>query len=756
MTSLPPDPAPATPDPEAREEARLAALHALEVLDTEAEPAFDAVARVAAAALGTPISLISLVDRDRQWFKAEVGLGAEETVRSVSFCHHAVIAGETLAVPDATRDPRFAENPLVLGAPGIRGYCGAPLRGSGGHIYGTVCVIDTVPADWGEARRTLLEDLARIATFMLESRRAHRRAVELSAAQERMRTVLEVVSDFSGIGVWEIDPGTGAVGLSPAMRVLLALPEGEVPSLADLLGVFDPETRTRVEGLIAGAAEGGAPFEIEVPFTTRAGVPRWLRALGRRAQDGDGTGRVHGAALDVTAARERQAALEEAVRLAGLRYAALEDASARVEWLAAHDPLTRLLNRRGLAERLALRLARLAPGECLALLQVDLDRFKHINDTYGHDAGDMVLREVAARLGAECRSGDLVARLGGDEFLVVAAGPAGTARFSALADRFVARLAEPIRIGQRECQAGASVGIALTTDPKADPGALMREADLALYRAKGRGRGRAQVFDAELAAELRRRGETADALACALDRGEFLPYFQIQVDARTEAVTGVEALARWSHPVRGVLAPDEFLGIARDLGLEEGIDRQVLRRALAELAVLRRDGDAPVRLAINLSAANLSGGGFIDLVNALDPAPGSLAVEVREAVLQGEIEERALWTLDALRERGIAIELDNFGSGNAALVDLLRVMPDAVKLDRALVGPVVGDAARTHLVRSIVEMVHALGIRVIAEGVETAAQAALLRELGCDLLQGYLYSQPMPIEALRSHLRAAA
>ncbi len=429
----------------------------------------------------------------------------------------------------------------------------------------------------------------------------------------------------------------------------------------------------------------------------------------------------------------------------------------RLRHQATHDPLTGLPNRALLLDRLALALARARrrPG-LVAVLYLDLDRFKMVNDSLGHEAGDRLLVALAGRLLALVGPTDTVARRGGDEFTLLLADLGAEAE--AVAERVLADLRVPFTLGGQEIVVGASIGIALGGVGGADPADLLHAADLALYQAKAAGRGRYAIFSPRLRDRASARLAVEQDLRRALDRGEFTVHYQPKVELATGRLVGLEALARWRHPTRGLLPPAEFIPLAEETGLIVPLGRQVLaeacRQARAWQAASPRDPS--VLVCVNLSARQFAHPGLVgDVARALEAsglAPGSLGLEITESAAMSAA-EATLATLRELKALGVALELDDFGTGYSSLAYLQRFPLDRLKLDRAFVRGLERDAGSTAIVRAVLTLARALGLGVTAEGVETTAQAAALRDLGCDWGQGYLFAPPLPADALHGLLR---
>ena len=602
-------PAAALPSTEAD---RLAALRSYEVLDTAGEAAFDELVALAARLTGSSIAAVSLIDADRQWFKARHALDPSETHRDYAFCAHAILKPERpLIVEDATADPRFRDNPLVIGEPGIRSYLGVPLVNPDGHALGSLCVID-------------------LATRRYDA-----------AAVETMRTLARAVS----------------VNLE-LRRTLLST---------------------------------------------------------RR--------------------------------------------------MAFSDALTGLPNRLAVLEALKHMAARCDP---VAVITVDLDHFKDVNDGEGHAAGDALLQAAANRLRETVRPGDLVGRIGGDEFVMLLAGVGERELATSIAQRVSEVLHRPVEHGDRLLRLGATLGIAVAPGDVANPEMAVRVADEALIRAKRAGRGGIACASQEDTARLLRaaaivRAFDADTVADTPLQGAKAHLQPIVALGRAPdaapRVVAVEALARWSHPDVGAVPPgDLFAAVGPVRGAQLG--QAVRERALAAFAALRTAGLADARIALNLSASEVCRADIaMHITEQVERAGLSLRcveVEITEEVLLDRVDSRTLNQLATLRGRGARLVLDDFGTGHSGLAQLLRLPLDGVKLDKQFVQRLGVDTRAEEIVRATISLAHSLGLQVVAEGIETEQQAAMLQALDCDSAQGFLYARPMPPDALHDWLHGRA
>jgi diguanylate cyclase (GGDEF)-like protein len=424
------------------------------------------------------------------------------------------------------------------------------------------------------------------------------------------------------------------------------------------------------------------------------------------------------------------------------------EAEVRMRYLAHHDVLSGVLNRTSFHEALqqaGWRRAEGGPG--FALLCIDLDHFKDVNDSQGHAAGDEVLRQAAQRLNEAVRHGDHVARLGGDEFAVLQTGVSNAADVSTLAERIVKALAVPYEVAGQRVHCGGSVGVAIHGVDATEQEDLLHKADLALYRAKAAGRNTFSFYDATMDEQLQARRTLTHDLRDAIGSDQMTLAFQPLYANDGRSLSGYEALLRWRHPTRGNVGPAEFIPLAEDTGLIDALGRWVLQRACADAA----SWPAPLSVAVNLSAAQFRRGDLVEVVSGALEAAGlaaeRLELEITESLLMSNTEQ-TLGTLHALSAMGVRIAMDDFGTGYSSLAYLWRFPFDKVKIDRAFTQNLANDPKVNLIVRSIISLAHSLGIRVNAEGVETPSQMAALQQHGCDELQGYLLGRPGPLQGL--------
>jgi len=1089
------------------EAARLAALHALEVLDSPAEAEFDALVKVAALICEVPISLISLVDSRRQWFKAQVGLpGVQETTRDIAFCAHAVYAEEFFEVSDATADARFADNPLVQSAPGIRFYAGAPIRLSSGHLAGTLCVIDRVARTLQPVQREVLTLLSVAAARALETR-----ASEIARFREQGR--LQDILDGTGAGTWEWDMATGELQVNERWAQILgrSLQDMQPVSFESWKQLVHPEDLGRADVAVRAHASGQTErYDCEFRMRHALGAWVWVHSSGQiKSWNPDGSAhKMFGTYVDITDRKLAQLQLEASETTQRLQYeatpamlysisasgellnvsnlfaqtlgysrtemlgkkptdfmtaasaqhalqtvfpeflqkgtirdvayqlvrrngevmdvlvsAALErdaqgqpvrslsvvndvterlaigraleqerrqlaqsenhlrgvinsvpaliayvDANQRYvyvnqqyqkrfaprqqdligsrvqdilgperyaiasplidcalrglpqsyDWqpfpnvwqqinylptrnaqgqvdgyyvlgtditerkhhemqqleatavfensyegimvanaeglvtrvnsaftritgytqdevlgrsprmlssgrhdarfyaefwrslntegmwrgeiwnrrkngdlfavlqsvavvrdakgavlhyvsvfsdisqikaheaaldkVANYDSLTHLPNRRLLSDRLQQSLVRSdRSGKSTAICFLDLDGFKSVNDQLGHAVGDQVLVGVAQHLSAVLRADDTLARLGGDEFVLLLSDIASTEECAQVLERVLDATRQPIQAEGHAVALSASIGVSLYPSDNSDPDLLLRHADMAMYLAKQAGKNRYQLFDTEIDRVAQNHRDFLAQLEQALQQQEFVLYYQPQVDLVSGEVIGAEALIRWLHPVRGLLAPAEFLPHLNGSALEAPLGEWVIATALAQMRHWKALG-LDARVSVNISANHLLQPDFCArLTQALarypDIDPAQLELEVLETAAIGDM-HHAVEILQACTALGVRFALDDFGTGYSSLTYLRKLPVHTLKIDQSFVRDMLVDPDDLGIVRGIIELAAIFGRQVVAEGVETMAHGSALCELGCRCVQGYGIARPMPADSL--------
>jgi diguanylate cyclase (GGDEF)-like protein len=446
------------------------------------------------------------------------------------------------------------------------------------------------------------------------------------------------------------------------------------------------------------------------------------------------------------------------VRLArAVRYAIERKRSAvGLAHQALHDPLTNLPNRALFSDRLSVALDRSRrTGSPVAVLFLDVDNFKHVNDSLGHAAGDRLLTVLGDRFREMLRPMDTVARFGGDEFTFLFEELESEREAVLIAERILRFSHQSLKLGDGEAAVSVSIGIAIVADPTVAPDTVIRDADAAMYRAKEQGGARFELFDETSRVRATERLELEDALRLALERSELRVHYQPRVSLNGgTGLTGFEALVRWEHPERGLIAAEEFVSLAEDTGLIVPIGEWVLEQALSQVGRWRKARPG-VTISVNVSTRQLENPGLATHLNAAMRASGAdpavLCLEVTEDSVEHnpELASRSLAALDAI---GVKLALDDFGTGHSSVATLRDLPLDSIKIDRSFVSMLESDPGEPAVVGALVELGHALGLDVVAEGVETDAQLAHLRELGCDGAQGYLFSRPLPVDGVHALL----
>ncbi|HEX5096020.1 MAG TPA: EAL domain-containing protein [Acidimicrobiia bacterium] len=513
-----------------------------------------------------------------------------------------------------------------------------------------------------------------------------------------------------------------------AFRELVAWPEDE-PVAGDLSVAFPDDTVETYEEHFAVAARDGASVSFE---TDVAGGRTTISVDVAPVRDGSGCTHLVCTAHDVTDRHRMQASLEYHTR---------------------HDALTQLPNRVSLVERLgdALGVAQDLGGN-VALLFLDIDDFKLVNDTLGHDAGDAVLTMVARRLERVLREGDIVARFGGDEFGVICNDVECVDEAIAVADRIRHVFEQPMTLDTGQVYLTAGVGIVVSNGGEDQPERMLRDADVARFAAKAEGRGSVSVFDEHMRELMLTRLEVESALRRAIERDEFRVHYQPLVDFEQSEVTGFEALVRWEHPERGLLGPDAFLEAAERTGLIVPIGAWVFDEACRQAAAWAEESAKPLSVSVNVSERQLLAANFVDsIARALEASglpPELLVIEVTERVLMDD-RERAAEILGRLAELGVQLSVDDFGTGQS--LSYLKHLPvHSLKIDRSFIDGLGADLDDAAIVAAIVALGHALGLTVTAEGIETPRQLSEVRSLGCDTGQGYYFARPQPGEVVRA------
>lgn len=849
----------------ANEGARLQSLRRLKLIEETISPELNAAVELAAVLFDCPFAVITVLDSEKQWFKAKYGLSVDCTDREYAFCNYTIERGGLFVVEDTLDDERFTDNPYVFGPPGVRFYAGSPLMIDGQHALGAFCILDKRPRKLSEKEQQQFLRLAEMVCGLIrnyDSTRKIENALQLAKEREteleRHAALLEKVTNVSGVGGWELRLGEDAPVWTKQTRLIHEVDDEYVPLLSEAIDFYAPEARPIIEEAIDKGVNEGVGWDLELPLITKKGRRIWARAIGEPIYSGiEITGLIgtfqdisevkaneeryrlsqelaqeRSEELDVTLANMKQGVsmfdadgklmiwndkyveifekpadevikgkpfkeiliaeqargdftgdVEQSIaelcselangktvarqfelqngRIISSVHAPMpgggwvgthEDvtdqikASKEMEFAARHDPLTGLANRLSFNSSIADAVEnRRKRSQRPAVLLIDLDGFKLVNDIYGHQAGDELLKGVAERLSAGIRPMDLAARLGGDEFaLIVNCEEPAYVNLQSIAKRILNDFDRPFAIDGKSIKVGVSIGISFIEDVRDPVESAICNADNALYKVKGEGKNNFCIFDLQVNMEITERRLREIALEDVVKKRAFELHYQPVQMLCNDTVSGYEALIRWNSNEHKQQNPAEFIPLAEELGLIEDIGNWVIDTAIREAS----GWIGQAKLAINISPQQLGKMNvYLHVAKALDEhsfPPDQLELEITEyAILQDNgatVEE-----LDRLRELGVGIVLDDFGTGYSSLSYLHRFTFSKIKIDRSFIQGFQNDKRRACIIEAIATLAMNLGIDVTAEGVETSEQLRLIKAMGCNSAQGYFLGKPKPM-----------
>jgi len=727
---------------------RLSELEKYNALDRESGESFDRFCLAVRNVLTVPFAALTLVGHRAEW---NVGMSVADNHKTGVFAPIARAVLRTrraLCVSDIERYGAAAGIDGPCGA--LRSVVAAPIIVEEDICLGALIAADVVERDFGSREAALLEHLARIAVDQLSLNRvrhnyaqkaevSRRQAEKLRAQQgelKRLHKLFDNASNLARIGGWEFDVVTGEITWSRMVYSIFELPPG-TPLTRDLvLSFFPEEVRTRIAQLVDSTHKATA-FDLDAPLLTQMGEVKWVRMIGEVEFSDDKPIRLSGTIQDVSDQKERERQLEQ---------------------LARHDVLTGLANRQLFQLELDSAISAAdSNGGRVALMLIDVDLFKTVNDNFGHDCGDRLLKEFARRLKACFRGGDTIARLGGDEFAVVLPGNVEFTRLNEIAERVRREMSLDFDVGSASVEIGASIGIALYPDNAKDSVELLKQADIALYSSKSTGRSRHSFFEEAMGEQIRQRHIAISAIRGAVASRELMPFYQPIMRANDFTLAGFEALVRWVKQDGQVMPPAFFAAALADPTMSCLIGEVMIASVASQLMQWRQSGLPTYPVSVNVAPEQIARPEFaaalLNICAVHGIGPGILNVEITENVLLSKDRQRTMRAFETLARGGIRIDLDDFGTGYASLIHLKEYPFDRIKIDRSFIAQLPDDTESLGIVKAVTRLAHDLGKQVVAEGVETIEQANLLARLGCDMLQGFLFAKPLPPELAGEYLR---
>ncbi len=769
------------PDFPEDENLRITTLKNLNILDTPSEQRFDRLTRIAQQLFDVPIVLISLVDTNRQWFKSSLGIELSEFPRSISFCGHAILNSEVFVIPDTNMDYRFADNPVVTGPPYVRFYAGQPLRAANGQLVGTLCVLDQIPRVFNHNNTRLLQDIAALVEKEInfpdlkevtqKLTRSENKLLEtveklnLEQQREKLRnSCLEMISRglplnqilssiINAVEQQKTDVRCCILSLGESTKSLKVI---SAPSMPEFYIKAIDGLPARIGSASCGSAAASGTRIIVEDIETH---PYWesLREVARQAGIKSCWSQpvisCQGDILGVFSITSRKTGkpsqtdiqlMKQTANLVGI--ALVRDRNDKlIQKQANFDSLTGLPNRLMFKDRLNQEIANAKRNDFeVALFFLDLDNFKDINDTLGHDKGDQLLKEVARRLSGCMRNIDTVARFGGDEFAIIMGQLSNTNNVDRIANELIAALSRPFPLSGRVAYLSTSIGISFFPDNASNSDDLIKNADQAMYAAKNKGRSRFQYYSATMQKKAMERMSVLNDLQDALKEDQLQIYYQPIVDLKSGSIDKAEALLRWLHPQHGLLNPQDFISIAEGSAMIIKIGEWVMQQVLNTLCNWRQNQHTDFQISINTSSVQYrdTEKRLLKCLEMLDQSglPGqALTIDISEKLLL-ENRPETIHQLKEFSNRGVNIALDDFGIGYSSLDCLKNSNLDYVKIDSNLIECIEHDPESLALCEGIIVMAQKLGLKVIAEGVETEQQRSYLIAAGCDYAQGYLFS----------------
>ena len=684
-----------------------------------------ALCRMIEAMIPQSLASIMLLDNDRKTMRFKSGPSIPEEIikifdgirpsENMGSCSNAILTGAPVCVSDVPSDPRWDGVRQLAAAHRIGSCWSIPIFAENRYLLGTFAITSEHKRAPTPFHTRVLDTSSYLAGIIIRNWQREQRLLQWNAVFDNASEGM-VITDINGLIIDVNQSFTKITGYTPDEV------KGRTPHVLNS-GKHD---KSFFQALWASLAETG----------------RWQGEIWNRRKSGD----VYPEWLSVSRIQNREG---ETCNYVGVfsDISSLKESERKLYHMAHHDPLTGLPNRLLMTARLehAIGQAKRNPAR-LAVLFLDLDRFKNINDAYGHEIGDQLLVNVASRLKVRLREQDTIARLGGDEFVVILEQIQSADCAMTIASSFIESLSRPFNLVNNEVYATPSIGIAMYPEDGTESDTLIKNADIAMYRAKEQGRHRYCLYTPTLSSRLEHRLSYETLLRRALERNEFQLFYQPQVRAVDRKILGAEVLLRWHHPEQGLQLPGMFIPVLEEADLMDEVGNWVLNSACQQLREWRQKGLPQIRLAVNLSAKQISPGYIRDQLPALlsqyQLGPQCLELEITEHNIM-ESGEQATQLIASLRDLGISLAIDDFGTGYSSLARLKRLPVHCLKIDRSLVRDIPLDTNDQAICRAVVALGHSLGIRIVAEGVEVEEQADFLLQINCDELQGYLYGRPM-------------
>ncbi|MEO1487896.1 MAG: EAL domain-containing protein [Pseudomonadota bacterium] len=723
------------------EKTRLECLRKL-ALDRFKQPQLiSKITQLATIMLDCPTALVAIVEEEREWFLGRTGADIDEIERDKSFCSICIEDTKPLLISDVMGDERFCDHPARRAGIAARSYLGVPIMTECGHAIGTLCVASPEPDAFAQSDIASLSTLAELVEQCII---AHARATELGRANVSLKELnmrFRQAESAAQIGSWRVDLASDSLHWSDQVFQIHGLPVGTPIDVKSAVEFYEPEDRDLVQKSLEEAIANGEPFSFEANIRRFNGEIRRIRALGERIDEDGQPEAVAGVFLDCT---------EEHLQTAALKHA------------AERDRLTGLFNRSAFDKRLthvlidAGRLQRERQETVpVTVALIDLDGFKGVNDTLGHLVGDRLLSQIAQQLNRLVDQQYFLARWGGDEFAILFPPGTPSTEVNSFAEMLVNEISEQVRVGEDLMVIGATCGLAMVHAQSTND-ELLRRADMALYHGKSHGRGVVHWWSEEIENSQSVRQKAIARLTRALESKQTYAAYQPIVDLASNTIVAVEALLRFTENDGRSATASTVAHAFIDPVISRKVSRFMLEEIAREAPELLELYGPDLRVGINVSEADLRQGGFLGaldkLVGTTPLAPQNVVLEVTETMLLLDDSQQIRRLLTELDRRGFTIALDDFGTGYSSLTHLRDFPIRKVKIDRDFIANITTDQQSRLIVQAIVQMGKGLGLRMVAEGVETEAQATYLRSLGCTHAQGYLFAQP---QALRDLKRAA-